>query len=162
MRCRWLSIVERYFGARAAARAIVATGFDDGCIRPDSLRLITLRSNDQFNTTVYGYDDRFRGIRGTRDICLMNPADMDVFGLADADTVSRVSGAQDGVERIVRGLRVVPYAIPRGCVAGYYPELNALVPLWHHAEGSKVPASKSVPVLVVKASQETSGQTSGA
>jgi molybdopterin-dependent oxidoreductase alpha subunit len=132
-------------------RAHHADGFDDPRVQPGALRLITLRSNDQFNTTVYGYDDRFRGIQGTRDILFMNAADIERLGLAEADIISLRSAADDGIERRKDGLRIVPYAIPAGCVGGYYPELNVLVPLWHHAEGSKVPASKSVPVFIESA-----------
>ncbi|HET7300339.1 MAG TPA: FdhF/YdeP family oxidoreductase, partial [Oleiagrimonas sp.] len=101
--------------------ALVATGYDDA---PDRFRLMTIRSNDQFNTTVYGYDDRFRGIYGTRDVVLMNKDDIARLGLRDGQTVKLVSDADDGVEREVAGLRVVAFDIPRGCLGGYYPECN--------------------------------------
>lgn len=123
-----------------------ATGFDDA---PNRLRLITLRSNDQFNTTIYGYDDRFRGVHGTRMIVFMNAADIARLNLRDGQLVTLVSDAGDDVERKVRGLRLVAYDIPTGCIGGYYPECNPLIPLWHHAQESKTPASKSVPVRVV-------------
>jgi molybdopterin-dependent oxidoreductase alpha subunit len=113
-----------------------------------TLRLITIRSNDQFNTTIYGYDDRFRGIHGTRMVLLMHRNDIDRLGLREGESVALVTVAGDGVHREVRGLRVTPYDIPEGCCAGYYPECNPLIPLWHHAERSKVPAAKSVPVRV--------------
>ena len=77
---------------------------------------MTMRSNDQFNTTVYGYDDRFRGIDGTRDVVLMNADDIARLGLADGQTVKLVSDAGDGVVREVAGLRVVVFDIPRGCL----------------------------------------------
>ena len=131
----------------AVPHALSATGFQDA---PDVLRLITLRSNDQFNTTVYGYDDRFRGIRGTRQVVLMNRADMDRFGLSEDEEVSLSTKADDQVSRVLGGLRVVPYDIPQGCIGAYYPECNLLIPVWHYAEGSKVPAAKSVPVQVLK------------
>jgi molybdopterin-dependent oxidoreductase alpha subunit len=111
------------------------------------LRLVTLRSNDQFNTTIYGYDDRFRGIHGTRQVLLMHPDDIDRMGLHDGDLVTAATVADD-MPREVDGLRVTSYDIPRGCVGGYYPECNPLVPLWHHAKGSKVPASKSIPITL--------------
>ncbi|MAW98348.1 MAG: formate dehydrogenase [Sphingomonas sp.] len=130
-----------------APRAMNAAGFDDA---PGRLRLVTLRSNDQFNTTIYGYHDRFRGIHGTREVVMMNQADMTAMGLFDGDIVSLVSDAEDQVERVVDGLRVVPYNIPEGCVGGYYPELNVLISLEHHALESHVPAGKSVPVRVRK------------
>ena len=116
----------------------------------DVLRLITLRSNDQFNTTIYGYHDRFRGIHGTRMVVLMHRNDIDRLELREGDQVTLVTAATDGVDRRLGGLTVIAYDIPEGCVAGYYPECNVLVPLWHHAERAKVPAAKSVPVRIVK------------
>jgi molybdopterin-dependent oxidoreductase alpha subunit len=112
---------------------------------PDVLRLITLRSNDQFNTTVYGYSDRFRGIEGTRMVVLMNRADITRLGLREGEEVEMRTDATDAV-RAMGGFRVTPYDIPAGCVGAYYPEANALLPLWHHAERSKVPAAKSIPI----------------
>ena len=117
-------------------------------VREGVLTLITVRSNDQFNTTVYGYNDRLRGIRGTRMVVLMNRDDMMERHLRDGQEVDLITAAGDNVERVVRGLRVVTYNVPRGCCAAYYPECNPLLPLWHHAEGSKVPAAKSIPVRV--------------
>jgi molybdopterin-dependent oxidoreductase alpha subunit len=115
---------------------------------PDVLRLITLRSNDQFNTTVYGYDDRFRGIKGTRMVALLNREDMARLGLSEGEIVSMVTESTDGHHREKGGFRVTPYNIPLGCVGSYYPETNTLVPLGHYAEGSKTPAAKSVPVRI--------------
>lgn len=112
-------------------------------------RLMTLRSNDQFNTTIYGYSDRLRGIEGTRDVVLMNPDDMAAAGLTRGQVVSLTSDAGDGVHRQVDGLAVTPFLLPRGCLAGYYPELNPLIPLWLHDEQSKTPASKGVPVRIL-------------
>ena len=126
--------------------ALSATGFKD---EPGVLRLITIRSNDQFNTTVYGYDDRFRGIKGTREVLMMNTADIRRYGLSDGGEVSLECAADDGVRREKRRLRVVSYDIPEGCVAGYYPELNVLIPLEHHARESKVPAAKAIPVRIL-------------
>jgi anaerobic selenocysteine-containing dehydrogenase len=114
----------------------------------DVVQLITLRSNGQFNTTVYSYDDRFRGIYGSRHVVLMHRNDIDRFGLKEGDSVALKTAVNDGVDRQVDGLRVVAYDIPEGCIAGYYPECNPLLPLWHHAEGSKTPAAKSIPVRV--------------
>ncbi|GAA4763434.1 FdhF/YdeP family oxidoreductase [Stakelama sediminis] len=128
-------------------RALNASGFED---KPDRFALITLRSNDQFNTTVYGYRDRFRGIIGTREVVMMNHDDIARLGLKDGDIVGLESDAEDGVERVVDGLRVVPYNIPKGCIGGYFPELNILIPLEHHALESNVPAGKSVPVKIRK------------
>ncbi len=114
----------------------------------DVLRMITLRSNDQFNTTIYGYDDRLRGILGTRSIILMHCNDIARLGLAESQMVVIPTVADDGIRRELKGLQVVTYNIPEGCVGTYYPEANVLIPLWHHAERSKVPAAKSVPVRV--------------
>jgi molybdopterin-dependent oxidoreductase alpha subunit len=116
----------------------------------DVLRMITLRSNDQFNTTVYGYDDRFRGIHGTRMVVLMNRNDIDRLGLAEGDQVRLETKSGDNIKREMSGFRVTPYDIPVGCIGAYYPEANALLPIWHYAEGSKVPAAKSIPIMVHK------------
>jgi anaerobic selenocysteine-containing dehydrogenase len=126
--------------------SLSATGFAD---QPDVFRLMTLRSNDQFNTTVYGYDDRFRGISGTRDVLLINLEDMRRLGLAEGQFVGLSTASEDNVERTKLGLRVTPYDVPLGCVGAYYPECNVLVPLSHHAEESMTPAVKSVPVRIV-------------
>ncbi|MGK6323161.1 FdhF/YdeP family oxidoreductase [Sphingomonas sp. DT-51] len=114
----------------------------------DVLRLMTLRSNDQFNTTVYGYDDRFRGINGIRAVVLMNRSDIDRLGLKVGQAVTLRTVADDGVDRHLSGLIVVAYDIPIGCIGGYYPECNVLMPVWHHAVGSKTPAAKSIPVTI--------------
>ncbi len=124
-----------------------ATGFDDA---PGRYRLVTLRSNDQFNTTIYGYSDRFRGIEGTRDVVLMNPLDIDAAGLKAGETVRLVTDVDDGVRRELGGLVLTPFDIPAGTIGAYYPEANVLVPIGHHDALSKTPASKSVPVKVVR------------
>ena len=117
---------------------------------PDSLRLMTLRSDSQFNTTIYNHDDRFRGIKGTRMVILMNPADIDRHALSHGDAIALQTIADDGVERRVDGLTIVPFDIPQGCIAGYFPECNPLLPLWHYAKESKVPGAKSIPVRIVE------------
>ena len=111
-------------------------------------RLVTLRSNDQFNTTIYGYSDRLRGIEGTRDVVLMNPEDIAAAGLENGQVVALVGDAGDGVHRQVDGLTVTPFLLPRGCIGAYYPEMNPLIPLWYHDEESKTPAAKGVPVRI--------------
>ena len=123
-----------------------ATGFADA---PDVFRLMTLRSNDQFNTTVYGYEDRFRGVSGTREVLFINAVDRDRLGLVEGQVVGLVTAVDDAHDRRLGGLRVVTYDIPPGCLGAYYPECNVLVPLSHHAEESMTPASKAVPVRVV-------------
>jgi molybdopterin-dependent oxidoreductase alpha subunit len=114
----------------------------------DVLRLMTMRSDDQFNTTVYSLNDRFRGVYGTRKVLLMNLIDIQRLGFSAGDEVVAITVAKDNVSRSVSQLRVTPYDIPEGCVAGYYPELNPLIPLWHHAEESQVPAAKSIPIIL--------------
>jgi len=126
----------------------LATDIDTSPEARDIVQLITLRSNSQFNTTVYNYDDRFRGIYGSRNVVLMHINDINRFGLREGSLVTLSTAVNDGVDRRVAGLRVVRYDIPEGCIAGYYPECNPLLPLWHHEEKSKTPAAKSIPVRV--------------
>lgn len=123
-----------------------AAGFDDD---PGRFRLMTLRSNDQFNTTIYGYHDRFRGVKGTREVLFINRQDMAEQGLSEGQRVALSTDVDDGVSRRLEGLIVVPYDIPRGCLGAYYPEANVLIPIEHHAEQSHVLAAKSVPVRIV-------------
>ena len=122
-----------------------ATGFKDA---PGRYRLITLRSNDQFNTTIYGFSDRLRGIEGRRDVLLMNPDEIARAGLHDGQMVSLVGDAEDGVHREAGPLKVTPFKLPDGCIASYYPEMNPLIPLAHHDKASKTPAAKAVPVRI--------------
>lgn len=116
---------------------------------PDVMTLITLRSNDQFNTTIYGFSDRLRGLQGDRDIVLINRDEMARLGLEQGQKVNLVCAVEDGVERRVGALTVTPYDLPPGCVAGYYPELNPLVPLGYHEKYSQTPAYKGTPVQIV-------------
>ncbi|MAM88948.1 MAG: formate dehydrogenase [unclassified Hahellaceae] len=111
--------------------------------------MITLRSNDQFNTTVYGYTDRLRGLEGSRYIVLINPKEMADAGLSEGQMVTLESAVDDGVERRVADMKVTAYDLPDGCVATYYPEANPLVPLEYHDQESKTPAYKGVPVRIV-------------
>ena len=115
---------------------------------PGRYHLITMRSNDQFNTTIYGFSDRLRGLEGSRAILLINPNDMSQAGLKAGDVVSLVSDAGDDVHREVSGLKVTPFNLPDGCLGGYYPEMNVLVPLWYYDQASKTPAFKGVPVRI--------------
>ena len=143
---------ERKFNTKSGkATFIVPAGLDanpDEAKDAGMLQLITLRSNDQFNTTIYGFDDRFRGIKGTRMVVLINERDMGRLGLREGQEISLMTLANDKVHREVTGFRVHRYNIPDGCIGGYYPECNPLIPVWHHAERSKVPAAKSVPVVI--------------
>jgi len=109
-----------------------------------TLILQTMRSHDQFNTTIYGHNDRYRGIRKGREVVFVNPADLTELGLADGQHVDIHGVYSDGVDRVLRNYRVVSYPSARGCAAAYYPEANVLVPLESVAEGSQTPASKAV------------------
>ncbi|MBO9195387.1 FdhF/YdeP family oxidoreductase [Rhizobium sp. 16-449-1b] len=108
--------------------------------------LQTFRSHDQYNTTVYGLDDRYRGVYGERNVVFVNPADLADLNAAAGDRVDIVGHHDDGIERIAQNFRFVPYDIPRGSAAGYYPELNVLVPLSSFGDQSDTPTSKSVTV----------------
>jgi molybdopterin-dependent oxidoreductase alpha subunit len=124
---------------------------------PDVFRLMTLRADGQFNTTIYTSEDRFRGVYGGRLVILMNPRDIDRIGLSRGEKITLSTVADDGVERKLSGLQVVSYDIPSRCIAGYYPECNGLIPLWHYADKSKVPAAKSVPVRILRDSASPTG-----
>ncbi len=115
---------------------------------PDVLRMMTIRSHDQYNTTVYDLDDRYRGIYGTRMVVLMNELDIIDRRLADGDVVRLVCAWDDNQRRAVDGFRVTAYDIPRGCCATYFPESNPLVAADQFAEVSRTPVSKFVPVRV--------------
>lgn len=108
--------------------------------------LQTFRSHDQYNTTVYGMDDRYRGVYGERQVVFVHKDDMKILGAEAGDRVDVIGSHNDGIERIAEDFRLVPYDIPRGCVAGYYPELNVLVPYQAFGDKSFTPASKSVKV----------------
>ena len=112
----------------------------------DALVLTTMRSHDQYNTTLYSVSDRYRGVFGGRWVVFVNPREMErrqlaPGGLADMETI-----CGDGVERVLRGLQVVPYALPDGCCGAYYPEANPLIPLAHRDPDSGTPSAKSIPV----------------
>ena len=116
-------------------------------LQPDQFLMMTMRSHDQFNTTIYGLDDRYRGIHNGRRVVFLNPEDIRSSKLKDGQLVDLVSHF-DGEERIARQFTVVPYSIPRRCAATYFPETNVLVPLRHFADKSHTPASKSVVISI--------------
>jgi molybdopterin-dependent oxidoreductase alpha subunit len=117
-------------------------------IPPGRLILQTLRSHDQYNTTIYGLDDRYRGVKGGRRVVFVNPADIEAFGLNDGDRVDLVSEFTNGggelQERRAKDFMVVAYSTPAGNAAAYYPETNSLVALDHVAQKSNTPVSKAV------------------
>ncbi|WP_339655247.1 FdhF/YdeP family oxidoreductase [uncultured Maribacter sp.] len=115
----------------------------------DEYMLMTIRSHDQFNTTIYGLDDRYRGVYNARRVIFMNINDMKAVGLKKLDIVD-ISSTYDTTVRIAHNFKVVPYNIPSGNLASYFPETNVLVPYNHFAERSKTPISKSIKVRLVK------------
>jgi formate dehydrogenase major subunit len=132
------------------ANFLVFEGVNEDGARTDAgvLRLTTLRSHDQYNTTIYSLNDRYRGVFGGRMVAFMNEADMQARGIAPETLVEIESLAEDGKTRIVRGFYAKPHNIPAGCIGAYYPETNPLLPLGHHDVKSGTPAAKSIPVVV--------------
>lgn len=119
---------------------------DDPVDDPEMLRLATVRSHDQYNTTIYSYNDRYRGVYNDRMVLFMNIEDRLARGLAKEALVSLETISADGVDRRIEGLTVLDYPMPRGALAGYYPELNPLLPLDYYDRISGTPAAKSIPV----------------
>ena len=116
-------------------------------LEPGQHLMMTIRSHDQFNTTIYGLDDRYRGIHNERMVVMMSKADIDAQGLVHGQLVRLVSHFQ-GERRELEGFIVVPYDIPPRSVATYFPETNPLIPLGSYADRSRTPTSKSVIVSI--------------
>jgi anaerobic selenocysteine-containing dehydrogenase len=140
--------------ATGKARFTVNT-VDSVDVPPGHLLLQTVRSHDQFNTTVYGLDDRYRGIKGGRRVVFVNADDLREFGLRDGDQVDLISVWRDE-QRRAKDFRAVAYPTPRGCAAAYFPEANVLVPLDSTAEGSNTPVSKSTVIRLEPAGERGS------
>ena len=119
-------------------------------LNDDELIMMTIRSHDQFNTTIYGLNDRYRGIYNERRVILMNQGDMNRFNFKKEEVVD-LYNYDGGIERVAHKFIVVPYPIPAGCTATYFPETNVLVPLSSVAEKSNTPTSKLVVIKVKKA-----------
>ena len=115
------------------------------------LLMQTLRSHDQFNTTIYGLDDRYRGIRGGRRVVFAHPEDLRALGFGDGDVVDVISTDRAGADRRAERFRLVAYEVARGTCAAYFPEANVLVPLDAVAEESNTPASKAIAVRFERA-----------
>jgi len=115
--------------------------------KDDELIMMTIRSHDQFNTTIYGLNDRYRGIHNERRVVFMNKRDLDKRDLKDGDVVDLIN-EHDGRKRVARKFIAVEYSIPQGCAATYFPEGNVLVPITTVAEKSNTPASKQVVIKV--------------
>ena len=135
-------------------------------VPPGRLVLQTLRSHDQYNTTIYGLDDRYRGVKGGRRVVFVNPADIATLGLTEGDRVDLVSEFTDSEgqlqERRAKDFLVVPYSTPVGNAAAYYPETNPLVPLDHVAARSNTPVSKAIVIRLEPGGQNTEGGTTWA
>jgi len=121
--------------------------YEDGAA-DHRLTLTTIRSHDQYNTTIYGMNDRYRGITGRRDVVFVNADDLASRGLAHGDVIDITLDGKSGVERVMRGVTAVAYDIPKGSVAAYYPEANVLVALDEHDAKSGTPAYKSIPIRI--------------
>jgi molybdopterin-dependent oxidoreductase alpha subunit len=137
---------ERRFPTLSGRAHFTVNPLDYPRVPPGRLLLQTVRSHDQYNTTIYGLDDRYRGIRDGRRVVFVHPEDLAALGLGDGQTVDLVSEWTDGVERRAGGFRAVSYPTARGCCAAYFPETNVLVPLDSTAEKSNTPTSKSIVV----------------
>jgi molybdopterin-dependent oxidoreductase alpha subunit len=125
---------------------------DEAAQDPDVLRLATMRSHDQYNTTIYGLDDRYRGVFGRRDILFLNARDGARLGFEEGDVVDvETALVHANPERVVRGLMVVTYDIPDGCCAAYYPETQPLIALEHIDRQCLTPSYKSIPVRLRRA-----------
>ncbi|MCM8540741.1 MAG: CbbBc protein, partial [Lentisphaeraceae bacterium] len=114
------------------------------------LRLMTMRSHDQYNTTIYDYNDRYRGIYGERMVVFMNKEDISELGFKENDKVEMTSHASDGKERKASTFRIVEYDIPKGCAGAYFPETNVLIGIDEHAEKSHTPMSKFIEITLQK------------
>ncbi|AOZ10334.1 FdhF/YdeP family oxidoreductase [Cupriavidus malaysiensis] len=117
------------------------------------MTLMTTRSHDQYNTTIYAMDDRYRGVFGMRRVVFIHPADIAMLGFRNGDWVDITTVWDDGIERRANYFRLVEYDIPRGCIGAYYPETNPLVPLDSVGDVCNTPTSKSIPVLLHRSAQ---------
>jgi anaerobic selenocysteine-containing dehydrogenase len=120
-----------------------------------------MRSHDQFNTSIYSNDDRYRGVKNLRTVVFMNERDMRDRGLSEFDLVDITSIAKDGSRRTVYGYRAVRYDIPQGCAAGYMPELNVLCPIGDFSTQSDQPLMKHLLVEICSARVPTAAAAPG-
>ncbi|WP_273446668.1 FdhF/YdeP family oxidoreductase [Neolewinella agarilytica] len=137
----------RRFGTEDGKAHFTVSPLSCHILEPGEYLMMTVRSHDQYNTTIYGMHDRYRGIHNERRIVMMNKADMAEAGLSTGDKVN-LSSEYDGETRHARLFQVVPYSIPRGNIGTYFPEANTLVPITRTARGSNTPISKSVRVRI--------------
>jgi molybdopterin-dependent oxidoreductase alpha subunit len=120
--------------------------------------LMTARSHDQYNTTIYGMDDRYRGVFGLRRVLFIHREDLAMLGLARGEWVDLHSVWDDGIERRAERFLLVEYDIPRGCLGAYFPETNVLLPLHSTADGAGTPTAKSIPVLLERSTLQESAE----
>jgi molybdopterin-dependent oxidoreductase alpha subunit len=146
------AVRERVFKTATGKAMFTVHPLPEHTLEPGQFLMMTIRSHDQFNTSVYSGNDRYRGISNGRRVVFLNKQDVDAAGLRARQVVDLVSHF-DGEERIAREFAVVPYDIPRGCAATYFPEANVLVPVGSVAEKSNTPASKSV-IISIRAVEE--------
>ncbi len=142
---------DRTFTTATGRARLSVNHYEPVVVPPGRLLLQTIRSHDQYNTTIYGLDDRYRGIHHGRRVLLVAAADLETLGFTDGETVDIVSEWSDDRERRARGFRLVAYPTPQGTCAAYFPEANVLVPLGSTAEGSRTPTSKAVVVRLERA-----------
>ncbi len=152
---------ERKFTTQNGKANFTTTELEKYSLEPGQLVLMTVRSHDQFNTTIYDYNDRYRGIHGERRVLFMNKADMAERGLKAKDVID-ITSHFEGEQRTVEKFIAVPYDIPKGNVSAYFPEANPLVPIASVAKTSNTPTSKYVVVTVVpsKVASGAQGQKS--
>ena len=138
---------DRVFKTRSGRAVFTVHPLPRHDLQPGQFLMMTIRSHDQFNTSIYGLDDRYRGIHNGRRAVLLNRDDMRLADLSEGQVVDLISHFE-GEERVARNFIVVPYSIPRRCAATYFPETNVLVPLRSVAEKSNTPTSKSVVISI--------------
>ncbi|RVB26335.1 formate dehydrogenase, partial [Mesorhizobium sp. M7A.F.Ca.CA.004.05.1.1] len=124
---------------------------EDNASDADVLWLTSVRSHDQYNTTLYSLSDRYRGVFGQRDVLFISVEEIEKRGFKPGDRVDLVTVSDDGVERVVRNFKLVAHAFPAGGCAAYYPETNPLVPLHAHDPMSFTPSYKGIPIRIVRA-----------
>ena len=146
---------DRQWKTAAGKAMFTVHAIPDLTLPPGQLRLMTMRSHDQYNTTVYDNHDRYRGVHNSRNVVFLNEDDLAYRGLEPGDRVTIESHFADRKSRRVTGFEVVRYGIPRGCAAGYFPELNPLVSVASYADRSKTPTSKFIPITITRENGDT-------
>lgn len=144
-------VADREWRTPTGKAAFMLSPIPDLSLPAGQLRLMTIRSHDQYNTTIYDLDDRYRGVKGERDVIFMHADDLRERGLGDGDRVDIAAQWNDGRERVLRRFKAMRFDIPRGCCAAYFPEANVLVSAAEYAHKSRTPVSKSIPVTVARA-----------